>query len=85
MKLTTFFISKTKQIYAKTLTIPESAFEIKTMLPWIIFEILLTSAVICKQRVLHENETVQYLQNYKYQDVNQSPFTKPLLASTNAM
>ena len=45
MKLTTFFISKTKQIYAKTLTIPESAFEIKAMLPWIVFEILLTSAL----------------------------------------
>ena len=26
------------------------------MLPWILFEILLTSAVICKQRFLHENE-----------------------------
>ena len=33
MKLTTFFVSKTKQIYTKTLTVPESAFEIKAMLP----------------------------------------------------
>ena len=32
MKLTIFFISKTKQFYAKTLTVPESAFEIKAML-----------------------------------------------------
>ena len=46
MKLTTFFISKTKQIYAKTLTVPESTLKIKAILPWILFEILLTSAVI---------------------------------------
>ena len=32
MKLTTFFISKIKQIYAKTLTALEIAFEIKPML-----------------------------------------------------
>ena len=32
MKLTIFFISKTKQFYAKTLTVPESAFETKAML-----------------------------------------------------
>ena len=46
MKLTTFFISKTKQIYAKILTALEIVFEIKAMLPWIFFKILLTSAVI---------------------------------------
>ena len=32
MKLT-FFISKTKQIYAKKLTVPENTFKIKAMLP----------------------------------------------------
>ena len=57
------FHFKTKQIYVKSLTVLESAFQIKAMLPWIFFEILLTSAVICKQRFLHENEIVQYLQN----------------------
>ena len=31
-----------------------------------LFEILFMSAVICKQRFLYENETVQYLQNYIY-------------------
>ena len=56
MKLTTFFISKTKHIYGKTLTVPKTTFKIKAMLPWILFEILSTSAVICKQRFLHENE-----------------------------
>ena len=73
MKIATFFISKTivcrnnlckivyaktKQIYTKTLTVPESSFEIKAMLPWILLKILLPSAVICKQRFLHENEIV---------------------------
>ena len=46
MKLTTFFISKTKQIYSKTLTVPESTFKIKAMILWIYFEIVLTSAFI---------------------------------------
>ena len=66
MKLTKFFISKTKQIYAITLTVPESAFEINAMLPWIPSKVLVTSAVICKQRFLHENEILQYYQNYTY-------------------
>ena len=72
MKIATFFISKTivyrnnlckivyaktKQIYTKTLTVPESSFEIKAMLP-LLLKILLPSAVICKQRFLHENEIV---------------------------
>ena len=35
MELTTFFISITKPIYAKTLTVFESTFKIKVMLPWI--------------------------------------------------
>ena len=30
---------------------------------WTLFEILLTSAVACKQKLLHENEIVQYLQH----------------------
>ena len=47
MKLT-IFILRTKQIYAKTLTIPESTFKIKTMLLWTLFETLLTSAVTNK-------------------------------------
>ena len=62
MKLT-FLISKTKQIYAKTLTFPKNTFKIKAMLPWILSEILLMSEVSCTQRFLHKNEIVQYLQN----------------------
>ena len=45
---------------------------------------LMRSLVIYKQRFLHENEIVHYLQNCKYQDVNQDHFKKPLQASTNA-
>ena len=85
MKLTTFFISKTKQIYVKILPVPKSTFKIKVMLPWTFFEILLTSAAICKQRFLHENEIGQFLQNNKYQDINQNNFRKLLQASTNAI
>ena len=58
MKLTTSFISRTKQIYSKTFTVSESAFKIKVTPTWILLELLLTSANICKQRFLHENEIV---------------------------
>ena len=53
----------------KKLTVTGSAFKIKVMSAWTLFELLLTSAVVCKQRFSHENEIVQYLQNYKYQDI----------------
>ena len=85
MKLTSYFISKTKQIYAKTLTILESTFKMRAKLPWMFFEILTMSAVICKERFLHKNEIVQYLQNYRYKDVDQVYFRKPLQAFTNSM
>ena len=39
MKLTTFYVSKTKQIYSKTLTVSERAFKIKTIIAWALFEI----------------------------------------------
>ena len=31
-----------------------------------------------KHKLLHENEIVQYLQNYKYQDIDQDYFRKAL-------
>ena len=40
MKLTSYFISKTKQIYAKTLTVLESTFKMRAKLPWMLFEIV---------------------------------------------
>ena len=61
MKLSTLFISNSKQAYAKTLTVPKSTFKKKAMLAAIHFEILLTLEVICKQRVFYENEIIQYL------------------------
>ena len=79
------FIPRAKQIYAKPLTISEITFKIKAMSTWALFKILITSAVIFKQKFLHKNKIVQYLQNYTYQDVNQDHFRKPLQASTNAM
>ena len=85
MKLTTFFIPRIKQIYAKTLNVSESKFEIQAKSACTLFEILRTSADISNQRLFHENEIVQYLQNYKYQYVNQGHFKKPLQCSTNAM
>ena len=42
---------------------------------------MLTSAVIYKQRLLHENEIVQLLHNYKCYGVQQSRFRKPLQSS----
>ena len=57
--------------------VSERNFKAEAMSPWALSEILLTSAVICKQRLQHENESVQYLQNYKYQDGNQGHFRNP--------
>ena len=57
------FVSITKQIYAKPFTVSENTFKIKAMSPWTLLDILLKSAVTCKQRLLHEN--------YKCQEVNQ--------------
>ena len=79
------FISRTIEIYAKTLTVSESAFKLKIMSAWILFIIFLMSAVICKRRFLHENEIVQYLQNYKYKEVNHGRFRKTKQASTNVI
>ena len=42
MQLKTFFISRTKQIYAKSLTLSERKFKIKAISSWTLFEILLT-------------------------------------------
>ena len=85
MNLATFFISRTEQIYAKLLTASGSKFKMKVMSTWTLSEILITSAVIWKQILLLENEIVQYLQNYKYKDVNQRHFGKLLKVSTKVI
>ena len=76
MKLATFFISITRRIFTKVLGISESSIKIKVNSHWELFVILLTSAVICKQRILHGNEIVQYLQNCKGNSIDH--FKKPI-------
>ena len=56
----------------------ERTFKIKVRLRWTAFEILLTSVIICIQRVLHGKEIVQYLQNYKRHDFDQGHSRKLL-------
>ena len=52
--------------------------KIKVRLRWIVFEILLKAAIMCIERVLHGNEIVQYLQNYKHHEFDQGHSRKPL-------
>ena len=61
----------------------ERTFKIKVRLRWTAFEILLTSAIICIQRVLHGNEIVQYLQNYKRHKSSKGHSRKLLQSSTS--
>ena len=77
MKLATF-ISRN---FSKLLAISESS--LKEILGYIrlFFVILLTLAIICKQILLHENEILQYLQDFqdcKRYNVDQDHFKKPL-------
>ena len=79
MNLATFFVSWSWRILKKLLAVSESSVKIKVRLPWTFFVIFLTSAVICKQRILHGNEIAQYLQNYNVitlaQIILKSPYT----------
>ena len=56
----------------------ERTFKIKVSLRWTVFEILLTLAIIFIQKVLHGNEIVQYLQNYKRHEFDQG-YSRKLL------
>ena len=56
----------------------ERTFKIKVRLTWTVFEILLTSAIICIEKVLHGDEIVQYLQNYKRHKSGKGHSRKPL-------
>ena len=57
-------------------------FNIKVRSRWTVFKISLTSAVICIERVLHGEEIIQYLQNYKRHEVDQGHSKKLLQSST---
>ena len=89
MKVTTFFISETNQIYAKKKkqkkTVSESTFKVKGSHLRYFWKFCLRQQLFRNKYFLHENEIVQYLQNYKYQDINQGYFRKPLEAFTNAI
>ena len=67
-------MSSTRRIFKRLLGVSESSIKIKVRLQWALFVTLL----ICKERLLHGNEIVQYLQNYKCYNVNQDHFRKPL-------
>ena len=56
----------------------ERTLKLKVRLRWTVFEILLTSAIICIQRFLHENENFQYLQNYKFHELDKG-YSRKLL------
>ena len=56
----------------------EITFKIKVRSRWTVFEILLTSVVICVERVLCGKEIVQYVQNYKHYEVEQDQSKKLL-------
>ena len=56
----------------------ERIFKIKVRLPWRVLEILLTSVIICIYIVLHGNDIVEYLQNYKRHEFDQGHSRKLL-------
>ena len=55
------FISSTRRIFTKLLAVSESSIKMKVRSHWTLFVILLTSAVICKQKRLPGNEIAHYL------------------------
>ena len=78
MKLTTFIFPRIRRIFTKLSAVSQSSIKIKVRSIWILLVILLTLAVIYKQRLLHGNEIVQYPQNCKFFSVGQDHFRKPL-------
>ena len=80
MELTTFFISRPQQIYAKTLTISENAFKMKVMSAWTLFELLLTSGLTCKQRLLQETRLCNI-----FRDTNTKTLIKAISESPNKL
>ena len=73
-----FFISATRRNFRKLLSVSESSIKVKVRLHWTLLLTLLTSVVICKQRLLHGNEIVQYLQSWKCYNVGQDHSKKPV-------
>ena len=78
MKPQTFFISRITYIYTKLSRFSISSVKIKARSRRTFLMILLTSAVICKQRPWYENKVVQYFQNYKCYGIDRDHFKKYL-------
>ena len=79
MKLATqhFLFQEVTDLCKNNICFSESAFKMKVMSLGTLFEHLLMSVAICKQRLLHQNEIVQHLQKHKFQGVSQGHFKKP--------
>ena len=63
------FLSRVLDVFTKLSDIHGSSRKLKVMSYWTLFVILLISAVICKQRLLHVNKIVKYLQNCKWYNI----------------
>ena len=64
------FVLTTIDIYTKLLTFSETSIKVKVSLAWTFFQILLTSAVTCKQGLLHRSKVMQHFQNHKCYDAD---------------
>ena len=80
----TFYISRNKHSHTKIKTVSENLLKINVILRWKFFRILHMSSVICKQKLLHENEVLQYLYNYRYY-VDKRHVRKSLQSSTKSI
>ena len=60
------------------LSVSESSIKTKFRQHWTLFVIFFTSAVICKQKLLHGSEILQYIQIFKCYNVDQNHFRKDL-------
>ena len=80
MKLTIFFISRTKHVYEKTWTFADKKIKTKSISRWTSFHGLLTSVVISKQRLFHENKKLFWSAFYRiwteYEEIHRnSPYS----------
>ena len=71
VKLTTFSTAYGTKNQIKPIADPKSTLKINMGSPQTVLQILFMSAVICIQKILHENEIKQYLKNCKYQEFYQ--------------
>ena len=73
------FLSQILNAFSKKLlSASESSIKIMVRAHWGLFVILLTSAIICKQRLLHGKKIIKYFQNCKCYNNGQDHFRKLL-------